>query len=210
MQKELESLFFYTRNDYLIVNNLLLDNLANIEHLMQVVNQDYEWMIEEMKNDPAKRLGLKKELADEVYTWYQQRYQNKIDVKKTLERAREDIKNLRKLCAPSTENKVLYRNIKSTHFSDFENKKEYNYSAFASCLNKSTDVIYSYGPKDKYIELVINVSQGFPIIDLDKLPEFVTNEKGEVILPPFSATIKSIKKSNQPKSVAVVELELKK
>ncbi|MBR4270729.1 MAG: hypothetical protein IKQ31_03540 [Clostridia bacterium] len=209
MQKELESLFFYTRNDYLIVNNLLLDNLANIEHLMQVVNQDYEWMIEEMKNDPAKRLGLEKSLAEEVYKWYQQRYQTKIDVDNTLSRAKEDIKNLQKLCVPTSQKKVLYRNIKSTHLSDFENKKVYNYPAFASCLNKSTDVIYSYGPKDKYIELVINVPQEFPIIDLDKLPEFVTNEEGEVILPPFSATIKSIKKSNQPKCVAVVELELK-
>ncbi len=208
MQKEMESVFFYTRNDYLIVNNLLINNLDNIANLMEVVNKDYGGMLAEMKEDPSKRLGLEKELAEAVYKWYQQRYQTTIDVKKTLERARDDIKNLQKLLKPAEQAMTLYRNIKSKHFGDFENKTQYNYQGLASCLKASSDIIYSYGPKDKYLQLKINIPKGFPIIDIDKMPKFVQNEEGEVILSPFTATIKSIKKSNQPKCDWCIELDI--
>ena len=211
MKNEFEAIFFYTGNDYLIVNNLLLNNLTNIETLMEVVNKDYKGMIEEMKANPAARLGLKdKELAQDIFNRYKKRFQEKIDVEKTLNRAREDIKNLHKLFSPATQPMILHRNIKNKHIDDFENKTQYEYKAFSSCLKKPTDIIYSYGPKDKYIELIIEVPQNFPIIEIDNLPKFIQNEEGEIILPPFLANITKIEKVYNNKCDAKIYLQLNK
>ncbi|MBQ9785895.1 MAG: hypothetical protein IJW25_00315 [Clostridia bacterium] len=79
MEKHIETLMFYTINDYLIINNLLLGNTQNLSKLISVVNNDYKNMIIEMADNPAKRLGLDDtQLANEIYEAYKKRCQKKL------------------------------------------------------------------------------------------------------------------------------------
>jgi hypothetical protein len=49
MNREQESLFFYTRNDYLIVNNLLLNNRENLKQFIPIVKNEYIQMLKEFE-----------------------------------------------------------------------------------------------------------------------------------------------------------------
>ena len=98
MQKETESLFFYTRNDYLIVNNLMIGNKSRLADYIAVVNSDYKAMIDEMKANPAKRLGLEDlNLAKEIYDAYKRRLTQTLDAHTALQQAYEDIDNLKSI-----------------------------------------------------------------------------------------------------------------
>lgn len=210
MKKELETLYFYTANDYLIVNNLLLNKLSHLEKMMEVVNNDYKGMIEEMKDNPQKRLGCEKELAEEIFECYKARFQERIDKQKTIKRAKQDIENLTKLAEESEESLILFRNIKSTHLEDFLGKQTYESKGFSSCLKVPTDTIYSFGPKDKFLQLELTIPKGFKLIETDKLPKFCQNEEGEIILTPFLADITKIEKTQNEKCEAKICLTLKK
>ena len=53
---QLESIFFYVRNDYLILNNLMWGNLAEAFRGAEIANMDAKGMMEEaQKVGPAAR-----------------------------------------------------------------------------------------------------------------------------------------------------------
>ena len=212
MKKEIESLFFYTRNDYLIVNNLMMGNNNKLADYIAVVNSDYKAMIEEMKANPAKRLGLEDlNLAKEIYDAYKRRLTQTLDSHTAIQQAYEDIDNLKSILKETKQEITLYRNIRSKHLSEFNETNDYLYNAFASCSSLPTDIVYSYGDdEDIFIQLIIHVPSNTPLIDIDTMPEFVKNEEGEVILPPFKAKINNIIKMNEENCKAKIDVNIQK
>lgn len=211
MKKEYESLYFYTANDYLIINNLLLNNNEKLSESIKVANNDYIGMINEMKDNPAKRLGLKNEkLANEIYSAYKKRFQPLINENIFIIRARKDIENLKKLSTPNETDRVIYRNIRQKHLDEFVENSCYSYDAFASCSAKPTAELYSYGEKGDFIQLCLHIPKGINLIDLDKMPKYLQNEKGEIILPPFKAFVTSINNAAANNCKATVNLTVLK
>ena len=207
MEKELETLFFYTRNDYLIINNILLENYKTLDKYIKATRSDYEGMIEEMEISPAKRLGLNDDqLANEIFLAYKKRYADSSDKQKAIKTAKNDINNLKSLLKPTDQKIILYRNIRKKHLSDFLNKKEYSYLAFSSCSDRPTNQIYGLGNDEfDFIQLKITVPKNTPLIKVDDYPSYIQNEEGEMILPPFSATIGNIR---QVKNKTIISLKL--
>jgi hypothetical protein len=124
-----------------------------------------------------------------------------------IKREYQDIDNMQKLAKPAEKDYILYRNIKSSHKSDFESKF-YSFQGFSSTLECPTDKVYAYGIGGKYIQLQIFVPKGTKIIKLVDNPE-CENENGEIILLPFVARIESKEVCNEGQCDLIVKLTVK-
>lgn len=206
MNKEQESLFFYTGNDYLIVNNLLLNNKEYLKKIIPIVKNEYTRKLNELETDPSELSNLEPQEKQRIINMYRERAKTPSETA-FIERARKDIVNLQKLAKPAEKDYILYRNIKSSHKTDFETKI-YSFKGFSSTFEHPTNEIYAYGDKNNYIQMQIFVPKGTKIIKLADSPE-CENEKGEIILLPFVAEIESRETSADEKCDFVVHLTVK-
>ena len=85
-----ESIFFYTRNDYLLINNLLCNNISELRRFADIVNTDSKGMLKEHSD------GINV-LSDQMIRYYQSRiYEewNEATESEIIERAKNDVSNI--------------------------------------------------------------------------------------------------------------------
>ncbi len=109
-----ETIFFYTRNNYLIINNLLLGNMNQLWEVAEIVNNDSKGMLKE--HEDGIRILDKKSIEKYQNRVYQKI--NEIEKAKVINIAKSDISNI--LCAMKpTENEiVVYRTVWHIRFGD--------------------------------------------------------------------------------------------
>ena len=85
-----ETIFFYTRNDYLIVNNLLCGNMDRLWQVAEIVNNDSKGVLKE--HEEGERT-----LDEKSIERYQNRIYEKLDEEtkiKIVKTAKDDISNI--------------------------------------------------------------------------------------------------------------------
>ena len=103
-----ETLFFYTRNDYLIINNLLSGNIDFMWEVANIVMKDNRDVLREHYN------GERPPLDDKIIAWLKSRAWEKLDDKakaEILQIAKRDIMNILSAMKPTKNEITLYRII---------------------------------------------------------------------------------------------------
>lgn len=198
-KKQKESLFFYARNDYLIINNLLVDNVEKATEGYKLAYQDGRGMIQEALDvGVGKRWGVSGELGQEIFDWYQKRYPDALNeqmIQAALERAASDFQNIMSCMSPSNENMVLYRNISTEHA--LKNYVLGQKVKFQTLLSTSVNVYEkSFWGQKAFERYVLRIPKGTPLIKMSTLPKYITNEEDEIILPPLEMEIKNAKEGH--------------
>ena len=191
-----ETLWFYTTNDYLLINGLLWgENDKTIDKFIQIINDDgRSVMAEAVEQGFDVRWNCSKEEGERLYKIHQKRFpiiDNPNVKEKILEQARMDIANMMACMAPLETEMVLYRNIKTKFVNHLEEGMLLNYFGFSSCsLTPHVAENATYGASEcTLVEIVVPV--GTPAIRLDLLPD-VQNEPDEIILAPVEFLVTKV------------------
>ena len=195
-KKQEESLFFYARNDYLIINNLLVDNVEKAIGGYKLAYQDGHAMMKEALDVGFdKRWGVSKEQGQEIFDWYKKRYPAILDeqtIQTAIERAFDDFKNIVDCMSLSTDNMVLYRNINTEHaLKDYIIGQKIE---LKTLLSTSINIYEkSFWGQKTFERYILNIPKGTPMVIMSTLPQYITNEADEVLLPPMEVEIKNVK-----------------
>ena len=197
MNKEQEeSLFFYARNDYLIINNLLLGNVERAIKGYKLAYEDGRGMVREaLEVGVGERWGVSKEKGQEIFDWYEKRYPDELNkevIETALKRALNDFHNILNCMSPLSEDMVLNRNI-SVEYALNEYKIGQKIK-LKTVLSTSVNIYEEsfWGPKT-FLRYVLNIPKGTPAIKMWEAPEYIRNEEDEVLLPPLEVKVKTIR-----------------
>lgn len=193
-----ETIFFYTRNDYLIVNNLLCGNMNRLWQVAEIVNNDSKSVLKE--HEAGERTLDKKSV---------ERYQNRIYEKlndeakvKILKIAKNDISNILSAMKPIKNKIVLYRNVRIDDVLPHYNLNDIvEFKIISSTFTVPSDPDYDF-----YRYEITIPKNGF-ILELDQFDSFVRNEDGEILLPPMKCKVKNTRNNNNEKCKGIIELE---
>jgi len=193
-----ETIFFYTRNDYLIINNLLCGNMNRLWQVAEIVNNDSKGVLKEYKN--GERTLDKKSLKR-----YQGRIYEKLDdeVKaKILKTAKNDISNILNAMKPTNHQIVLHRNVKID-----DALSHCNLNDIVEFKIISSTSITPSDPNYDFYRYEITVPKNEPVLELDQFDYFIRNEDGEILLPPMKCRIKNIRNNDKGNCKRTIELE---
>ncbi|HOZ16550.1 MAG TPA: hypothetical protein PLS61_01995 [Candidatus Portnoybacteria bacterium] len=193
-----ETIFFYTRNDYLIINNLLCGNMNRLWQVTEIVNNDSKGVLKEYKN--GERTLDKKSLKR-----YQGRIYEKLDdeVKaKILKTAKNDISNILNAMKPTNHQIVLHRNVKID-----DALSHCNLNDIVEFKIISSTSITPSDPNYDFYRYKITVPKNEPVLELDQFNYFIRNEDGEILLPPMKCRIKNIRNNDKGNCKGTIELE---
>lgn len=193
-----ETIFFYTRNDYLIINNLLCGNMNRLWQVAEIVNNDSKGVLKEYKN--GERTLDKKSLKR-----YQGRIYEKLDdeVKaKILKTAKNDISNILNAMKPTNHQIVLHRNVKID-----DALSHCNLNDIVEFKIISSTSITPSDPNYDFYRYKITVPKNEPVLELDQFDYFIRNEDGEILLPPMKCRIKNIRNNDKGNCKGTIELE---
>jgi len=193
-----ETIFFYTRNDYLIVNNLLCGNMNLLWQVAEIVNNDSKSVLKE--HEAGERTLDEKSLER-----YRSRIYKKLDDQtkvKILKIARNDISNILSAMKPIKNKVVLYRNVRTDDV-----LPHYNLNDLVEFkIISSTSTVPSDPDYDFYRYEITIPKNGF-ILELDQFESFIRNEDGEILLPPMKCMIKNTRNNNNENCKGIIELE---
>ena len=193
-----ETIFFYTRNDYLIINNLLCGNMNRLWQVTEIVNNDSKGVLKEYKN--GERTLDKNSLKR-----YQGRIYEKLDdeVKaKILKTAKNDISNILNAMKPTNHQIVLHRNVKID-----DALSHCNLNDIVEFKIISSTSITPSDPNYDFYRYKITVPKNEPVLELDQFDYFIRNEDGEILLPPMKCRIKNIRNNDKGNCKGTIELE---
>src|SRR3989338_3326453 len=192
-----ETIFFYTRNDYLIVNNLLCGDMNRLWQVAEIVNNDSKSVLKEHKS--GERTLDKKSVER-----YQNRIYEKLDDEakiKILEIARNDISNILSAMKPTKNKIVLYRNVRIDDVLPRYNLEDIvEFKIISSTFTVPSDPDYDF-----YRYEITIPKNGF-ILELDQFDSFVRNEDSEILLPPMKCKVKNTRNSNNENCKGIIEL----
>ncbi len=215
-----ESVSFYTRNDFAIMNNLLTGRTEALWERALVAYEDNRCIIREYENGErtvdsdydVKWLNiLKKRLITELDE------ETKIRI---VETAKRDIANLLNAMVPAEEDMHLYRTAWVEK--EYEREAVYPYSLQYPAMDfragETAEIrIITSASLTPYREdedvgsdfwrYEITVPQGKPVLPLD--PFVCHNEEGEVLLPPMRCRITEIVpgEGGNPRYRGIIRLE---
>jgi len=193
-----ETIFFYTRNDYLIINNLLCGNMNRLWRVAEIVNNDSKGVLKE--HEDGKRTLDKKSIKR-----YQSRIYEKLDDEaklKILKIARDDISNILNAMRPTKNKIVAYRNVRID-----DALLNYNPNDILEFkIISSTSTVPSNPDHDFYRYEITIPKDGF-ILELNQFDSFIRNEDGEILLPPMKCKVKNTRTDNDKNCKGVIELE---
>lgn len=180
-----ESIFFYTRNDYLIINNLLAHGNKNddIWKFVEISNTDSKGVLKEHEDGLCR-------LNDTSLNWYNGRIYDALtdEVKaRILQTAVGDISNIIKAMKPSENEIVLHRNVRvgdALHECEIGDIVEIPIISSAS--------LTPFNPGYEFIRYEIIVPKGGQVLLLDQFGKDIRNEEGEVLLPPMACRVEEI------------------
>jgi len=209
-----ETLYFYTRNDYLIINNLLNGNMELMWKVANIVIKDNVGVLKEHYN------GNRPPFDDKTIAWLKNRIWEPIDDKaklEILETAKKDIINILNAMKPTKNSLTLFRVI-IIHGNDSRRPYakslshnigdivEFKHISSTSTRpgheeNTGSEENSSY----EFYRYEITIPENGLVLELDPLCH---NEEGEVLLPPMKCKITNIRhdRSNE-KCRGVVALE---
>ena len=213
-----ESISFYTRNDFAIINRLLTGNWDALWRSAQIAYEDNRGILEEYKT------GVRSMRSDYDVQWtnsLKKRLINKLDdsAKAMIAaNAKQDLSNLLGAMKPAQEALHLYRTAWIGEA--FASAAGYPYSVEYQALPFNVgDILelkiissYSLTPyrEDEdvgsdFYRYEMQASKGTPVLKLDS---FIThNEAGEVLLPPMKCRVTAIRAANQARCRGIIELE---
>lgn len=207
-----ETLYFYTRNDYLIVNNLLNGNMDSLWEVAGIVIKDNMDVLREHYN------GERPPFDDKTIAWLKGRIWENIDDEaraEILEIAKNDIMNILHAMKPTKNKITLYRVIiidvdgfrrpytKSLHHNvgDIVEFNHISSTSFSLGYEETT------GREEKtgfeFYRYVVSVPENGLVLDLYPL-----YQEKEVLLPPMKCRITNVRhdKGNE-KCKGIVEME---
>lgn len=199
-ENQKETLQFYTKNDYLLINGLLWgidENTTNT--YIQLINEDGRGVMKEaIEQGYDTRWNCSKEEDERIFQIYQKRFPiiDSDDVKKSIiEIARNDITNMMNSMTPLVTELVLYRNIKTKYVEKLEQGMTLHHLGFSSCsLSPHVAENATYGSSGcTLVEIIAPI--GTPAIRVDLMPD-IQNEPDEVILAPLDFLITKVDKVN--------------
>ena len=214
-----ESVSFYTRNDFAIMNQLLLGDFDGLWKTAMIAYGDNRGIVEEYER------GERSIESDYDVKWLKCLKGRLLDglddrAKETILRnAKSDISNLLDGMRPAEENLFLYR----TAWIDEEHalEKGFAYSREYKALQVEIGSIFEirtitscsrtpYREQEDvgsdFYRYEIRVPGGMPVLELDR---FIThNEDGEVLLPPMKCRIAAIRDAQNPRCRGIIELEV--
>ena len=192
-----ETIFFYTRNDYLIINNLLCGNMDRLWQVAEIVNNDSKGVLKEHK-DGERTLDARS------LERYQNRIYEKLDDEtkmKVLETARNDILNIIGAMKPTKNTTVVHRNVRIDDVLPHYNLND----TVDFKIISSTSAVPS-DPGYDFYRYEITIPKNGLVLELDQFDSFVRNENGEILLPPMKCKVKNIRNSTE-NCKGVIELE---
>lgn len=198
-----ETIFFYTRNNYLIINNLLCGNMNHLWEVAEIVNNDSKGMLKEHE-DGVRTLDSK------IIKRYQNRIYEKLDDEakaKILTIAKDDIANILNAMKPTRKKIVLYRTIWHVRIGDILPCYNVNDIVEFKIISSTSCTPYREDAGHDFYRYEITVPPNGSILELDQFDRFVRNEEGEVLLPPVKCKVKNVRNNDNEKCRGIIELE---
>ena len=206
-ESQIETIRFYTTNDYLLINGLLWGEKPSvIDEFIDLINTDGRAVMkeaEEMGFDVRWNCG--KAAGEKMYETYKKRFpviDNDEIRKEIIERAKADTANLFDSMEPLEESMTLYRNVKTRFVGNFKEGDTFRCLGFSSCSlapHQAENAMYGSG---SCTLMEIEVKKGTPAIRMDRYPG-ISNEPDEVILPPIEYQITRIDRDGKMICVSV-------
>lgn len=213
-----ETISFYTRNDFAIMNHFLVGNFDDLWRYAFIAYNDNKGILNEYEK------GVRSIDSDYDIKWInclKKRLINDLDDNTKaiiINNAKNDIANILNAMYPAEENMLLYRTAWIDKRYSFENYFAYSreYKALQFNIGSIIEIriissysLTPYREKDDvgsdFYRYEIVVPRGMPILELDR---FIShNEDGEVLLPPMRCKVIDICTSKIPKCKGVIKLE---
>lgn len=193
-----ETIFFYTRNDYLIVNNLLCGNLDRLWQVAEIVNNDSKGVLKEHEDG-------ERALDEKSIRRYQKRIYEKLDdeaKRKILNNAKEDILNIFDAMRPLKKPTIFFRNVRMSDVPPHCNLND----VVEFKIISSTSIV-PFDPDYEFFRYEISIPKNGLVLELNQFDYFIRNEDGEILLPPMKCRIKNIRNANIKNCKGVLELE---
>jgi hypothetical protein len=202
-----DTIFFYSRNDYLIINSLLGGDMDHLWEMAEVVNGDSKAVL------AAYADGTRKPHKKNIVR-YKSRIYDCLDDNtkaKILETARQDIANIFGAMKPAKRQMLLYRTV----FIIDDPLRPHN--ALPSCevndivafdIISSTSIApYREDAGFDFYRYEITVPKHGLVLKLDRFNRNIRNEDGEVLLPPMNCRVTNIRGSDNEHCKKIIELE---
>lgn len=216
-----ESVSFYTRNDFAIMNSLLVGDYDAVYGWAGVAYGDNQGILDEYAN------GMRTVSTDYDRKWINSLKKRLIgeldddDAKKlVVENAKNDLKNILSAMSPSIKEFKLYRTAWINQGRCPEGKFSYSREYLAINLSVGTTVdigtvsSFSITPYreaedvgSEFYRYELTVPKGSPVLELDRFETH--NEDGEVLLPPMKCMVESITGSNIKNCRGIIKLRFK-
>lgn len=213
-----ETISFYTRNDFAIINRFLAGNFDALWKDALIAYEDNRGILEEYEK------GIRSADSDYDIKWQtslKKRLIHHLDdaaKERIIKNAENDISNILEAVYPSKRDMLLYRTawIDREHAvkNSFPYSREYKALSFetGSVFEIKTISSYSLTPYREdddvgsgFFRYEMRVPRGMPVLELDS---FVThNEEGEVLLPPMVCKVVDIRFSEHRACKGIIELE---
>ncbi len=177
-----ETIFFYARNDYLIINNFLNGNLDQVWKFAEIVNKDSKGVLEEHQQG-------ERNLDEKSLERHRSRIYENLDesVKtKIVETAKKDITNILEAMEPAKNETLVYRNVRIKDA--LKNPKINDIVEFR--IISSTSILQIENDSSHQYKIII--PKGNLILELDQFDKFIKNEDCEILLPPMKCKIKNV------------------
>lgn len=209
---------FYTRNDFAILNNLLLGRYDSLWEYAQLAYQDNRGIIEEYEKGERTVSGdydvkwlncLKERLIDEL---------DDDAKKKIISNAKADISNILNAMMPSKEKLLLFRTAWINK--NYDGGDTYAYSREYPALNFSVGnsleiqtissfSLTPYREEDEvgsdFFRYELHIPEGGNVLPLDQF--ICHNEAGEVLLPPMKCKVLRIRSGENKRCRGIIELD---
>jgi hypothetical protein len=198
-----ETIFFYTRNDYLIINNLLCGNMKHLWEVAEMVNNDSKGMLKEHE-DGVRTLDMKS------IERYQNRIYEKLDDKakaKILKIAKDDISNILSAMKPIKNEIILYRTVWYVRIGDVLPRYNVNEIVEFKIISSTSVTPYREDEGNDFYRYEITVPKNGSVLELDRFDGFIRNEDGEVLLPPMKCKVINTRNSDNINCRGIIELE---
>lgn len=199
-----ETLFFYTKDDNFIINNLLCGTLGSVWDIVKLIISDNVGMIKEHEEGVRT---LDKKSIDR----FQSRIYEKLDDEakaKIVTTAKKDIFVILNAMKQIKNEIMLYR-IVSTNSPYRAHGKTLSYNVdeiveFKNISSTSIVPFREFAGEIDFYEYRITVPKGGYVLELDELYH---NEEGEVLLPPMKCKITNITNGDKENLKGIIDLE---
>ncbi|XMB85352.1 hypothetical protein RJG79_07950 [Mycoplasmatota bacterium WC44] len=199
----IDTIFFYTRNDYLIINSLLCNKIIQLWEVCELVNNDSIGVLKEHKD------GIRTLDTDSIKR-YESRIYECLDDKakdKIIKTAQSDIINILNVMVPTKQEILLYRTIWQARIGDTFNENKINDIIEFKNISSTSTIPYMEDAGRDFYRYEIIIPKNSKILELNQFDPFIRNEDNEVLTPPMKCRIINIYNNDNPKCKGIIKVE---